>query len=77
MHHTTLKTRDQGKANGEMACPNCGSAIAVTFQALLVEGKLKCKNPICRTVLHLNQAQSQSAIKAMRELQEGLKNIEA
>jgi len=77
MKHSTYKTRDQGKANGEMACPNCDSAIAVTFQALLIEGKLKCKNPICRTVLHLNQAQSQSAIKAMRELQDGLKDISA
>jgi hypothetical protein len=75
MKHTTLKTRDQGKANGEMSCPNCESAIAVTFQALLVDGKLKCKNPICRTVLHLNQAQSQSAMSAMRELQDGLKDI--
>jgi hypothetical protein len=75
MNHSTFKTRDQGKTNGEMACPNCESSISVTFQALLVDGKLTCKNPICRTVLHLNQAQSQSAIKAMRELQDGLKDF--
>ena len=75
MKHTTLKTRDQGKTNGEMSCPNCESAIGVTFQALLVDGKLKCKNPICRTVLHLNHAQSQSAISAMRELQNGLEKL--
>ena len=75
MKHTTLKTRDHGKSNGEMSCPNCQSSIAVTFEALLGAGKLECKNPICRTVLHLNHAQSQPAISAMRELQDGLKEM--
>lgn len=75
MKHTTLKTSNQGKSNGEMSCPNCESTIAVTFEALLIAGKLKCKNPICRTVLHLNRSQSQPAISAMRELQEGLREI--
>lgn len=75
MKHTTLKTRDQGKSNGEMSCPNCESSIAVTFEDLLIAGKLKCKNPLCRTVLHLNRAQSQTAITAMRELKNGLKEF--
>lgn len=75
MKHATLKTSDQGKTNGEMSCPNCESSIPVTFSALLIDGKLKCKNPVCRTVLHLNRAQSQTAISAMRELQNGLKEL--
>ncbi len=75
MKHTTLTSHDQGKKSGQMMCPNCSEAIPVTFHALLVEGKLICKNPSCKTVLQLNRAQSQTAISSMKKLQAGLKEI--
>lgn len=75
MLHSKLKTHDQGKTSGEMQCPNCNQPISVTFNALLIAGKLVCTNKSCRTVLRLNRANSGDAITAMKTLKTRLDEL--
>jgi len=75
MKHSNIKSHDQGKTNGQMNCPNCEQSIAVTFESLLVAGKLVCKNDECNTVLQLNRANSGVAINAIKTLKSRLSDL--
>ena len=74
MKHSQLETRNKGQQTGKMACPNCGSDIPVTFQALLGAGRLVCENSNCKSILRLNIAGSRDAINAMTKLKTVLRD---
>lgn len=75
MPDTHIRSHDAGRPTGTMSCPNCAGSIGVTFDALLITGRLVCPNRDCNTTLTVNQAHSTDAMSALRALRDRLREL--
>lgn len=55
-------------------CPRCGKFIQISIAELLAAHNIRC--PHCQLQLTINRSQSESALQALRKVEEARLNVE-
>ncbi len=64
----------QNQPEAGIPCPECGSKIETTIEALLLKDQFKC--PQCGLALTVNRTASQQALASLQELQRAADRVE-